>query len=355
MSLPIDESRPVRPGEELDLRKLEPYLRLRFPEERGELRLEQFHEGYSNLTYLLTLGERELVLRRPPFGNRVQSAHDMEREHRVLSRLAPVFPLTPRPYLYCDDEAIVGTPFFLMERRRGVILHRRTARDLSPSEETARALSEAFVDTLAALHALDLQSGGLADLGWPEGYAERQVKGWSQRYYRAQTDEWAEMEDVIHWLRIRIPQGHRATVIHNDYKYDNLVLDPDDLTAIRAVLDWEMATVGDPLMDLGTSLAYWWGRDDPADERLASLLPPAFPGSLSRRKLTERYSARTGFDVSGILFHYCFGLFKVAVIVQQIYYRYLKGHTRDERFAHLGRAVEALGQAAVRAAERESI
>jgi aminoglycoside phosphotransferase (APT) family kinase protein len=348
-----ETARPVRPGEELDLIRLEAYLRDHLPGEWGRLSVEQFPSGYSNLTYLLRLGETELVLRRPPFGNRVASAHDMAREHRVLAALHPVYPLAPRPYLLCDDPGVLGAPFYLMERRRGVILHRGEAARVEVSAEAARRLSEALIDNLAALHLLDLEAAGLADLGKPQGYNRRQVEGWSERYRRARTHPWLEMEAVARWLSERVPAESSASLVHNDYKLDNLVLDAGDLASIVGVLDWEMATLGDPLLDLGTSLAYWVEARDPL--AAAGIVPVAFPGSLTRRELAARYAAATGADLGHLSFAYAFGLFKIAVIVQQIYRRWAEGHTTDARFAPLDRVVEALGRAAQAATERRDL
>jgi aminoglycoside phosphotransferase (APT) family kinase protein len=350
-----DEAAPVRAGEELDVPRLRAYLAARLPGWDGPLTVEQFPRGYSNLTYLLRSGGRELVLRRPPFGNVVKTAHDMGREHRVLEALSRVYPLAPVPYLYCEDEAVLGAPFYVMERRRGVILRQPPPPGLALDADTMRRLSAAFIDALAQLHGLDYRAAGLGDLGRPEGYVERQVTGWVGRYRAAQTEEVQALEAVVRWLGENRPAGGGAALIHNDYKYDNLVLDPSDLTRIVAVLDWEMATVGDPLMDLGTTLAYWVEASDPEELRAAAFGPTTLPGSLTRRELAARYGERTGRDVSGVLFHHVFGLFKVAVIVQQIYARYVRGHTRDGRFARLNGLVAVLGQAGARAVERGQV
>lgn len=345
MGLPVDRARPVRPGEELEVGRLEAYLLSRLPETRGPLAVEQFPSGFSNLTYLLRLGELELVLRRPPFGNRVATAHDMAREHRVLAALSPVYPLAPRPLLLCEDPEVLGVPFYLMERRRGLIVNRETAPGLALAPAVARRLCEALVDHLAALHRLDAAGSALAGLGRPAGYNRRQVEGWSQRYLAARTHDWPQLEAVARWLGERVPPESRAAVVHNDYKLDNLVLDPEDPARVVGVLDWEMATLGDPLLDLGTTLAYWV---EPGDEALlaAGLTPAAPPGSLSRRELAARYAAATGADLGSLLFAYVFGLFKVAVIAQQIYRRFAQGATRDGRFARLDGVVGILGRAA---------
>jgi aminoglycoside phosphotransferase (APT) family kinase protein len=347
----LDQSAPVRPGEELPVAELEDYLRRRLPDVSGPLVVEQFARGFSNLTYLLRLGDEEFVLRRPPFGNAVKSAHDMGREYRVLSKLWPVYPAAPRPVLFCDDPGVMAVSFYVMERRRGVILRQKLPAGLSIDGPTARRLSTSLIDGLADLHQLDYRAAGLGDLGKPEGYVARQVSGWAERYTRARTDDVPAIDRMARWLAGRMPGDSGPTLIHNDYKYDNLVLDPDDLTRIIAVLDWEMATVGDPLMDLGTTLGYWVEADDPPSLRLAATGPTALPGSLTRRELVARYAVRTGRDVSGILYFYVFGLFKIAVIVQQIYARYVGGQTRDPRFARLNDLVAVLAGQADRAAQ----
>ncbi len=351
----IDQPRPVRAGEELNVEQLETYLSRHLPELGGPLSVEQFPSGYSNLTYLLRMGERGLVLRRPPFGAQVKSGHDMHREYHILSHLADVYPQAPRPLLYCDDESVVGAPFYVMERVEGVILRssRPTGIDLSP--EVMRGLSESCIDNLAAIHAVDFKAAGLDDLGRPEGYVQRQVEGWIGRYQKAQTDAIPAMDQTAAWLADHLPPESGAALIHNDYKYDNLVLDPNDLTRIKAVLDWEMATIGDPLMDLGTTLGYWVDPDDPPEMSALPFGPTALPGNLSRRGLVERYAHKSGRDVSQALFYYVYALFKIAVIIQQIYYRYKHGYTQDQRFATLILGVHVLAQTALLAIQKGRI
>jgi aminoglycoside phosphotransferase (APT) family kinase protein len=350
MSAPIDEPRPVRDGEQLDLARLQDYLSAHLPGAAGLLEVEQFPCGHSNLTYLLRMGDQEWVLRRPPFGNRVKTAHDMGREYRILSRLCHVYPPAPAPSLYCEDETILGAPFYLMERRKGVILRGSPPPDRPIPPELVRRLCETLVDNLALLHALDYRAAGLDDLGKPQGYVDRQVTGWTKRYQDACTAEVPDIERTMTWLAENRPaKSGAATLIHNDFKFDNFVLDPEDLTRIVAVLDWEMATIGDPLMDLGTTLAYWTEASDPAPLHQFIVGPTTQPGSLSRRELVERYGQTTGRDTSNMLFCYACGLFKVAVIAQQIYARYVRGLTQDPRFAGFNHVVAALGLGAVRA------
>jgi aminoglycoside phosphotransferase (APT) family kinase protein len=349
MSHELDTAAPVRPGEELPVAPLEAYLAEHLPHAAGSLTVEQFPHGFSNLTYLLRRGDQEFVLRRPPVGNQVKTAHDMGREYRVLTRLSVVYPPAPRPSLYCDDASILGVPFYVMERRRGVVLRQADVPGLDPS--TVRRLSEALIDNLVCLHALDYKAAGLADLGKPNGYVARQVTGWIGRYTNAQTEPVLSMDRLAQWLADHMPAASDAALVHNDYKYDNLVLDPEDLTRIVAVLDWEMATVGDPLMDLGTTLGYWVEPGDPGPMHANAVGPTAVPGSLTRQELVARYADRSGRDVSGMLFFYCFGVYKIAVIIQQIYARYIRGQTQDQRFARLNERVATLSQAAFRAVE----
>jgi aminoglycoside phosphotransferase (APT) family kinase protein len=354
----IDSARAVRPGEEIDAAALAAWLKGRLLGIEGPVSVEQFPGGHSNLTYLLRCGNSELVLRRPPFGSKVKTAHDMGREFKVLSQLHAHYPPAPRALLHCDDLAVIGAPFYLMTRVRGVILRQQQAPagiDLPPAR--MRAISEAAVDGLADLHAVDYKAAGLEDLGHPEGYAGRQVEGWSGRWRQARTDDVPDLDRAAAWLADHLPPPPPAgaALLHNDYKYDNLMLDPPDLSRIVAVLDWEMATVGDPLMDLGTSLGYWMDPDDAPELKLLPAGPTTLAGNLSRAAVVERYAARSGRDVSQILFYYVYGLFKIAVIAQQIYYRYRQGLTRDERFAAMIGAVRILAQTAARAIDRNRI
>lgn len=358
MSGAIDGTKPPRKGEELDVAALEAYLVRTFPAEvAAPLVVEQFPSGHSNLTYLLRAakpggGDVELVLRRPPFGNVVKTAHDMSREHRILSALSKVWPKAPRPLVHCEDESVLGAPFYVMERRRGIILRRKMPADLAMDAAAIAKLGESFVATLVELHELDWRAIGLGDLGKPEGYVERQVSGWAKRYEAAKTDDVPEVERAASWLAANIPVSPPATLIHNDFKYDNLVLEPADPTRVTAVLDWEMSTVGDPLMDLGTALAWWVEAKDPAPLQEFAFGPTNLPGSATRLQIAEAYArARKGISLDDIRFYYAFSLFKNAVVAQQIYARYKKGLTQDSRFAMMIFGVKLLSEAAVRAIE----
>jgi aminoglycoside phosphotransferase (APT) family kinase protein len=346
-----DQTTAVRPGEELDLTKLEPFLRAHFPNESGELLVRQYPSGHSNLTYSLQIGSREMVLRRPPFGSKVKTAHDMSREYRVLSKLRAHYPPAPQVLLFCDDLSVLGAPFYLMNPIHGVILRTDVPPGLSFSSDTARRVCESFLDNLALLHSLDYQAVGLADLGKPQGYLERQVRGWIERYHGSKTHDIPEVETISSWIQRHMPASGAAALIHNDYKYDNVVLDPNDLTKIIGVLDWEMCTIGDPLTDLGSALAYWVDAGDSPEILETRWGPTTYPGSLTRAQLVQRYAQKTGRDVSGMAFYLVFARFKIAVIVQQIYYRYHQGLTHDERFATMPQRIGYLLRAALRTAE----
>jgi aminoglycoside phosphotransferase (APT) family kinase protein len=351
----IDQPRAVREGEALDTAALQGYFAEHLPDFGGSVSVQQFPSGYSNLTYMLKVGDREVVLRRPPFGVQVKSGHDMGREYRILSHLIDVYPKVPRPLLYCDDERVIGAPFYVMERLQGIILRSSKPKGMDLTPAMMQQLSENFVDTLVELHRLDFQTAGLGDLGKPQGYVERQVEGWTRRYRSAQTDDIAAMDRIVEWLIAHMPPQSGAALIHNDYKYDNLVLDPGNPGHIIGVLDWEMATLGDPLMDIGTSLGYWVDPDDPAELKMLAFGVTMLPGNLTRSALLDRYAARSGCEVAHSLFYYVFGLFKIAVIVQQIYYRYKQGYTQDPRFAALILGVHTLANQAVLAVDKGRI
>jgi aminoglycoside phosphotransferase (APT) family kinase protein len=350
--LKMDRSRPVRAGEELPGEILSEYLTAHLPELSGPLTIEQFPAGFSNLTYLLRIGNRDLVLRRPPIGAKIKTAHDMSREYRILSHLHPVYKKVPRPLLFCEDEEILGAPFYLMERVNGLILRAQRPEGLDLSPELMRGLSQAFIENLAEIHQFNYQAAGLGDLGSPQGYVKRQVEGWTRRYYNARTDDVPAIEQLADWLSQNLPaDSARAALIHNDYKYDNLVLSPEDLSRVVAVLDWEMATIGDPLMDFGTSLSYWVETTDPEEWQRFGFGLTSLPGSFTRTELLDHYAKCTGRRIDDPIFYFAYGLLKIAGIVQQIYFRYQQGVTRDPRFAQLGQLVKACGTLAQRAIE----
>ncbi len=350
MTAPLDRAEPVRPGQGLDLDALARWLRAHPLEGVAlEVPLEvlQFPRGYSNLTYLVRAGDAEVVLRRPPVGVAIASAHDMGREHRILSTLRGAWPKVPRTLGFEADASVLGAPFYVMERVPGVILRARTPVGLELGEATMRSLSEAMVDTLVEIHAVDLDAAGLGGLGRPEGYAERQVRGWSERYRKAQTDEVPEIEAVAAWLASNLPPFVSGTLVHNDFKYDNVVLSPA-LDAVRAVLDWEMATLGDPLMDLGCALGYWIQADDSPVLHAMRFGPTDLKGSLTRMQVVERYEARSGRAVTHLPFYMAFAVFKLAVVAQQLYQRFARGLTQEPRYAMMIEGVRGLGRAGAR-------
>ncbi|GAB3912083.1 phosphotransferase family protein [Larkinella knui] len=349
-----DSATSIRPGEELDLTTLTAFLNDAVPGFGMITACGQFPGGYSNLTYLLKTGSQEYVLRRPPFGATIKGGHDMGREFRVLSLLQSAgYPKIPEPVAFCDDESVLGCPFYIMKRVSGIILRAQTAPKMSLSEEIMRRASESLVDNLVQLHALAIQNTGLVQLGKPEGYIRRQVEGWHRRYLASQTDDLPDMDELARWLTAHLPPENPPTLLHNDYKYDNVVLNPDDLTDIRAVLDWEMCTVGDPLMDVGTALSYWAERNDGPFEKSFNLT--WLPGNLTRQEFADRYAEGSGRDLSTILYYYIFGLFKNSVVIQQIYSRYQKGLTQDPRFAGLLAGVRALARKGAQSIEHHKM
>ena len=350
-----DEPGSTRMGEELDAQKLESFLRSHFPNEAATFVVKQFPSGHSNLTYSIQLGNRAMVLRRPPFGSKVKSAHDMGREFHVLSKLHPAYPPAPQVLLYCEDDSVLGAPFYLMEPISGVILRRDPPAVLPFTPDTTRGLCESFIDNLARLHGINYAAIGLGDLGKPQGYLERQVRGWIERYHASKTHDIPEVDEISQWVQQNLPASSYATLIHNDYKFDNMILDPADLTKIIGLLDWEMCTLGDPLSDLGTALAYWVEASDPDDFQQLRWGPTNYPGSMTRSELVERYAKSSGRDVSNMIFYLVFARFKVAVIVQQIYYRFHAGLTNDQRFASMPALVQTLLRASWHSAQSRVI
>lgn len=345
----LDEPAGVRDGEALDAARVLEFVTGSFPDIRGDMSVRQFPGGFSNLTYLLKIGGRELILRRPPFGKKAKSAHDMLREYRVMTLLKPVFPYCPAPLVYSDDESIIGAPFYLMERIRGVILRKDLPVGMDCTVQEARALGENLVTVLCRLHSIDCNQAGLDDLGKAEGYVTRQVAGWSRRYGDAKTDDAPDFGGVIRWLHDKMPvESPAAAVIHNDYRFDNVVLNPADLTEIIGVLDWEMTTIGDPLMDLGSTLAYWVEKGDPPGLQAIRMMPTNLDGMPTRDELVASYARNMEMQIDNYDYYYAFGLFRLAAIAQQIYYRYYHGQTKDERFRSLIGAVRVLEQTALR-------
>jgi aminoglycoside phosphotransferase (APT) family kinase protein len=354
----IKDTALIRSGEEINVASLEGYLRGKLPEASGPLTVEQFPGGHSNLTYCLRMGGREYVLRRPPVGPVAPTAHDMIREYRVLKALQGHFPPAPEPYVLCEDPSVIGVPFYVMERRRGIVIRREIPEELEAMgdpEGVGRTISTAMVDTLVALHGVDYVKAGLGDLGKPVGFVERQVKGWAGRWQLAKTREVPEIDWLAKFLAERIPPSPPPTLLHNDYKLDNVMLHPSDPSRIIAVLDWEMCTVGDPLIDVGLMLAYWPRPDDSVARQLSISSFTTHPGFFSRQEMLDRYAEKTGRDVRSIGFYETFALYKLTVVLEQIYCRYVRGQTRDERFASLKTAVPTLARAAMEVAERSGL
>jgi aminoglycoside phosphotransferase (APT) family kinase protein len=326
------------------------YLQEQLPD-LGKLKeIRRFPGGFSNLTYLLRTDEGQFVLRRPPKGAAIKTAHDMGREYRILSALYPHYPKIPKPLHSCDDPSVIGVSFYIMQKVEGLIL-----RGATPPSSTLpwSKMAETLIHNLADLHSILEKTTGLEGLGKPEGYIARQVEGWTRRYQRAQTDPIGEMDLIAEWLDQNQPEDHRAALIHNDYKYDNLIFNPEEPSQLLAVLDWEMATIGHPLMDLGTTLAYWAEEHDPPI--LKQFNPSWQPGNPDRQELAVAYFSHLGESTPDLMFYYLFGLFKVSVICQQIYYRFQKGHSTDQRFAALIHVVKACSQMGVGALEQGRI
>jgi aminoglycoside phosphotransferase (APT) family kinase protein len=352
-----NDTRPVRAGEELNHAKLVAWLRERLPDcaipgldVSHDPTLTQFPGGHSNLTYLLSYQGIEIVVRRPPVGPVAPTAHDMAREFRWLSAMNRVFPLAPRPYLLCEDPNVIGAVFYAMERRTGIVVRAAEPPELAERPAARRAVSEALVDTLADLHAVDVVAQGLGSLGKPAGFVERQVRGWTDRWVRSKTTALPEMDALAEWLRAHLPPDPVApAVVHGDFKLDNVMLAADDVGRIVAVFDWEMSALGDPLVDLGIFLAYW-SPTSPPEQRDALTSVTDRPGYLTPAQVVERYARRSGRDVSNVRYYEIFALFKIAVVIQQIYYRWRTGQTGDARFANFDARVAYLATHAARLA-----
>jgi aminoglycoside phosphotransferase (APT) family kinase protein len=349
----LDQPIPLKSGEVFDIPSLDKYLQNQVASIGKITGITRFPGGYSNITYCIETADKEWVLRMPPAGAQIQSAHDMGREFRVIGLLQPYYQKVPAVVHYCENPEVIGAPFYIMERIKGVVLRAGNAPNMQIDPTLMRQISIALVDNLVELHAIDILKTQLIELGKPDGYVHRQVSGWVKRYYAAETDTIENMNRIADWLSKNYPRDQQATFLHNDYKYDNVILDPNELSKIIGVLDWEMATVGDPLMDVGASLAYWFEAGE--EDILKNYNLTWLPGNLSRKEWVERYAEKTGRDVSDILFYYIFGLFKNAVIGQQIYHRWKKGNSNDNRFGALLPLIKLLSFKAVKALERNSI
>jgi len=332
----------IRDDEQQNWDNLEDYLRANMEGLEDTMTVTQFGGGHANLTYCLSFGEKELVVRRPPLGPIAPSAHDMQREHKVLSRLWKAFPLAPRSFLLCTDHDVIGADFHVMERRHGIAIRSDLPEDLKGKPELNHQIGTMVIDTLADFHMVDAKEVGLEDLGKPEGYVERQLGGWSKRWHKSKDQDNADMDRLAEWLADTRPESKHTSLLHNDYKLDNMLLNAGNPAQPEAVLDWDMCTLGDPLTDLGHLLNYWSDADDPKSWQNVTAMPTWNEGFPNRAEIIERYGERTGFDVSNAAWYHAFGVFKMTVIIQQIYIRYVRGQTKDERFASFGERVAEL-------------
>ncbi|QNM84653.1 phosphotransferase family protein [Polaribacter pectinis] len=346
----------VREGEALNEVLLKKYLQENniIESVESELFVEQFTHGFSNLTYLLKIENKEFVLRKPPKGA-IKRGHDMSREFKVQSGVNKAFSKVPKMFTFSDDETILGSDFYIMEKIEGIILNYKEAKKRNITPSGYKTIANSWLDTLVELHAVDYKAIGLADLGKPEGYVERQVSNWGKQYLKAKTDEYPEAQMVMNWMQENQPKVYEHCLIHNDFKYDNVVFKDDSWQEVAAVLDWEMATLGDPLMDLGTSLGYWTVATDHDFVKQGIPSPTIFKGNPIRSEIAEMYAEKSGRTIDNLVFYYAFGLFKIAVIAQQIYYRYSKGWTTDSRFANLNKAAELCCKLALKAIKTKSI
>ncbi len=334
--------------ERINWNRLEEFLRnkLNLMNEEGDMVVQPFTSGYSNLTYKVQIGTWEGVLRRPPFGELPKKAHDMEREYKLLKKIHAVYPKAPRPLLYGDDPKIMDKHFYVMELKKGVVIdHSLPAHwnSLTIKEE----ISKAFIQELVDLHRINVYQTKLDSLGKPGGFLKRQVNGWIQRYQQSKTDDLPFVEKLENWLMENIPNSTDVTIIHNDFKLNNIIFHPDDPTQITAVLDWEMSTIGDPLFDLAISLAYW---TEEGDEETGLTAVTNQSGFWTRKDLAIMYAKESGRDISNLNYYLSFAFYKIAAVLQQIYYRYKIGEVKDERFKNLHVGIKNLMLQAEKAA-----
>ena len=336
----------VRKGEELDIAAVDAVLKEAVKGLSGDAVVTQYASGASNLTYALDYPERRLVLRRPPFGDKPKSGHDMNREYSVMTALKGHVPV-PKTLYYTNDASIIGAEFYVMDRSEGPLIHTEIPTDWNWSAKEGRQLCESFVQALVDMHKVDYEAVGLGDFGKPKGYVERQILGWNRRFEKSWTEDIEKFEDVQQWLVDNMPATERgAAIIHGDYRIDNCILKANDPTQIEAILDWEISALGDPMMDLGNTLSYWVHADDPDMMKHIVKQPSMAPGMMTRQEILDFYVERTGADVSGFQFYYVYGLWRLGVIVQQIYARYHRGQTDNPRFKNFGEMTEALGNLA---------
>ncbi len=342
----INDTIVVRPDERFDEAQLAEYLRGKLPGSQNPLSVRQFGGGAANLTYLLDYGAHEYVLRRPPLGPVAKSAHDMAREYKVLSVLHQAIPYAPQAFLYCEDPGLIGADFFVMARKHGVVVRRSIPPLFANTPDSPRRMSAALVDALVDFHAVDYNALGLGSLGRPDGFVARQVEGWYRRWQKAKTHDLPEMDTIYAWLKANLPQTRDFSLVHNDYKLDNVMLAADDPGRVVAIFDWDMCTLGDPLADLGALLTYWTEPSDPPYLQAVAMMPVGDLGFMTRAELVQRYAERSGRSVHNIKFYHALGLFRLTVIIAQIYIRYKRGQTQDQRFAAFEVMIPLLAQAA---------
>ncbi len=335
----IDKAKEVRQGEELDWKKLESYLRSELHEEAiGEMEVSQFHGGHANLTYLLKFRDTELVLRRPPFGKIAPGAHDMKREYRVLSKLYKVFPRAPKAYLFCDDESIIGSPFVVVERKNGVVVRSEILDCFKSFDRAEERISTAMIKAMSELHTVDIEKADLMNLGRPEGFIDRQLTGWAKRWDLVKTGDSKGMDQVLEMLSQSVPKPQAVSIIHNDIKPDNCQFQADDPDTVTAIFDWDMTTLGDPLVDIGSTLSYW---PEPYFDKydLPVTLSKSFP---DKEFILNKYQEFTGFSLERIDWYHAFAYWKGAVVAAQLHQRYVSGQTKDERMKKFGLSVIAM-------------
>lgn len=345
----MDHADEIRTGEALDWAKLQSYLREELPELDGDMSVAQFHGGHANLTYLITFGNSEYVLRRPPFGKIAPGAHDMKREYNVLSRLYAYFPQAPRAFLYCDNPEIIGAHFVLMERKQGIVVRTGVPRDLAGFDNVEERLSQAMIRAEADLHRVDVAAAGLSDLGKPEGFLERQLAGWGKRWHLSKTEDVPAVDETLAILQGAIPVPQAVSIVHNDIKFDNCQFQPENPDEVSALFDWDMTTIGDPLADLGMTLSYWPDQRIAGFDKLPILVKGDFP---DKQWLIDQYRDRSGFDLSALSWYESLSFLKLAVISQQLYKRFVDGSTKDQRMKHFGISAQILVGAARQFAQR---
>lgn len=350
----LDKAADVRPGEELDDVAVDLWLKERVTDLQGSPKVTQYSGGASNWTYCLAYDNREVILRRAPAGTKAKGAHDMGREYRLQSALRPVYQYVPEMLAFCDDESVLGTDFYVMEKLTGVIPRKNMPKGIELEKSTTKQLCLNVLDCLVELHQVDHKAANLEHLGKGAGYVQRQIDGWTERYHKAKTWNVPSGKFVMKWLADNMPKDEKICIIHNDFRFDNVVLDQQNITKVQGVLDWEMATLGDPMMDLGNTLAYWVEKDDDFLAQMTRRQPTHLEGMLTRDEVIQYYCEKMGFDAKDFTFYEAYGLFRLAVIIQQIYYRYHHKQTQNPAYKNFWIFVNYLFWRAKRAIKRGS-